>query len=104
MELLTILTLIYAGILVLAVAASLIIILYYLWRIGSSLQATQEALDAVAGSTAPLEEPMALLSQRSADWAQTTSEAQKSLHNAKSMLQEKSGQPAAPGAEQEAQL
>ncbi|MDX1665328.1 MAG: hypothetical protein R3272_16160 [Candidatus Promineifilaceae bacterium] len=94
MELLTTLTLIYVAILVLAVAASLIIILYYLWRIGTALEATREALAAVADATETLDAPMALLQQKSAAWAQQTAEAEASLTEVEEALGALTGEPA----------
>ncbi len=55
MQLLTWLTVIYAVVLVLALAASLITIFVYLWRIGSALAEVRGALDQAKANTAPLE-------------------------------------------------
>ena len=55
MQLLTILSLIYAAILVLVLAASLIAILYYLWRVRSVLSGIGEALGQVRQETEPLQ-------------------------------------------------
>ena len=54
MNLLTNLTLIYAGVLVSAVGSSLVAILVYLRRIRAALGETREALAEVGESTAPL--------------------------------------------------
>lgn len=54
MELLRILTLLYVAVLVIALAASLITILVYLWRIGGVLGQAREALVAVRDHTQPL--------------------------------------------------
>lgn len=55
MEILTWLTVIYLVVLVLALAASLITIFYYLWRIGTALAAVRDALAQSGRNTAPLE-------------------------------------------------
>ncbi|MFN2454322.1 MAG: hypothetical protein ABR577_08890 [Pyrinomonadaceae bacterium] len=55
MQLLTWLTVIYLAVLVLALAASLITIFVYLWRIGSALAEIRGALDQAKEHTAPLE-------------------------------------------------
>ncbi len=54
MNLLTKLTLIYAGVLVSAVGSSLVAILVYLRKIRAALGETREALAEVGDSTAPL--------------------------------------------------
>ena len=54
MRLLTWLTIIYAVVLVLALAASLITIFIYLWRIGSALALVEGALGQAERNTAPL--------------------------------------------------
>ncbi len=56
MQLLTLLTLVYLAVLVLALAASLIAIFVYLWRIGSALREVRDALNEVEANTAPLTE------------------------------------------------
>lgn len=58
MTVLTVLTLVYAGILVAALAASLITILVYLRRIGRTLGEAREALSEVAAASGPLQEPL----------------------------------------------
>lgn len=86
MELLRTLTLVYAGVLVAALAASLITILVYLWRIGSVLGDTREALRVVVDRTRPLPvhlEPLRAL--RSAD-AAALEEAADALHRADACL------------------
>ena len=93
MELLTTLTLIYLAILVLAVTVSLIVILYFLWRIGTALEATREALAEVADATEALDGPMTLLQEKSAEWAEQTAEAEASLKEAGEALDALSGQP-----------
>ena len=55
MRLLTWLTVIYLVVLVLALAASLITIFVYLWRIGSALAAVRDVLAQAERNTAPLE-------------------------------------------------
>ncbi len=54
MRLLTWLTIIYAVVLVLALAVSLSTIFYYLWRIGSALAQVKEGLIQARENTAPL--------------------------------------------------
>lgn len=63
MELLRLLTLIWAGILVVAVAVVLVSILYHLWRIGSELQRVRGSLGDAERPTRSLEEVMAPLRQ-----------------------------------------
>jgi uncharacterized protein YoxC len=58
MQLLTILTLIYVAILVLALAASLIMILVYLRRISGVLGDVHAALERVTAQTGPLEQSL----------------------------------------------
>ncbi len=68
MELLRIITLVYAGVLVLALAASLTAILIYLRKIASALGDTYDALARVEEGTRPLEdllEPLNLALQGS---------------------------------------
>ncbi|MCA1607189.1 MAG: hypothetical protein LC775_17370 [Acidobacteria bacterium] len=55
MRLLTWLTVIYAVVLVLALAVSLITIFVYLWRIGSALAEVKLALTKARENTAPLQ-------------------------------------------------
>ena len=55
MRILTWLTVIYAVVLVLALAVSLITIFFYLWRIGSALAEVKRGLVQGARDTAPLE-------------------------------------------------
>lgn len=55
MEILRIVTLVYAAVLVLALAASLIAILVSLLRIGRALGEVEKALSGVADTTRPLE-------------------------------------------------
>lgn len=54
MEVLTWLTVIYLVVLVLALAASLITIFYYLWRIGTALAAIRDQLAQAEQNTVPL--------------------------------------------------
>lgn len=61
MHLLTILSLIYAGILVLALAASLLLIFWHLVRIGRALAAVEVELSAVAKQTEVLEPNLKLV-------------------------------------------
>ncbi len=55
MRLLTWLTVIYAVVLVLALAVSLITICFYLWRIGSALAEVKRGLIQARENTAPLQ-------------------------------------------------
>ena len=55
MRLLTWLTVIYAVVLVLALAVSLITIFFYLWRIGSALAEVKRGLIQARDNTAPLQ-------------------------------------------------
>lgn len=55
MRLLTWLTVIYAVVLVLALAVSLITICFYLWRIGSALAEVKRGLIQAQENTAPLQ-------------------------------------------------
>ncbi|MDQ3649563.1 MAG: hypothetical protein M3458_04640 [Acidobacteriota bacterium] len=55
MRLLTWLTVIYAVVLVLALAVSLITIFFYLWRIGSALAEVKRGLIQARENTAPLQ-------------------------------------------------
>lgn len=61
MRLLTVLTLIYAAVLVLALAATLTLIAVYLWRIARALHDTLAALGQVRDRTAPLQQHLAPL-------------------------------------------
>lgn len=54
MQLLTWLTVIYLVVLVLALAASLITIFFYLWRIGTALAAVRDVLAQAERNTTPL--------------------------------------------------
>jgi hypothetical protein len=63
MTLLTWLTLIYAVVLVLALAVTLVTICVYLWRIGAALGEARSALEAVARQTEPLERHVAVLGE-----------------------------------------
>lgn len=55
MQLLTWLTIVYLVVLVLALAASLTTIFFYLWRIGTALAAVRDVLAQAERNTAPLE-------------------------------------------------
>ena len=74
MKLLRTLTLIYTGVLVLAVAASGIAILVYLLRIAAALREVHEALATVAESTAPLAGPLTLVRDTSKQAAEDLTE------------------------------
>jgi uncharacterized protein HemX len=63
MQLLTVLTLIYVAVLVLALAVSLTAILYYLYRINNVLGEAQAALAAVQEHSRPLENQMEQLKE-----------------------------------------
>jgi hypothetical protein len=87
MEALKNLTWIYAAVLVLALAASLIAILVYLWRIASSLGKARAALEAVRDETAPLSEPLEQLRDVSGGAAEELSKARESLARADDRLE-----------------
>lgn len=61
MPLLRVLTLVYAAVLVLALATALIVIAVYLWRIASTLGDVRTALTAVRDRTAPLQQRLQVL-------------------------------------------
>jgi DNA-binding transcriptional MerR regulator len=85
-NLLIILTLIYAAVLVVALAASLIAIFIYLRRIGRALGEAREALSAVSRATAPLEEHLQHLQDATASSAQELEQATRQLENANDQL------------------
>jgi len=82
MQLLTILTLILAAVVVLAVAASLIGILVALWRIVTMLGEVREALATVPGDTAPLEPVLEPLRDMAAQVARDLQSARVSFEHA----------------------
>jgi uncharacterized protein YoxC len=63
MQLLTVVTLIYVAILILALAVGLIAILYYLFRINTVLGEVEAALTAVQEQSHPLENHLEQLKQ-----------------------------------------
>lgn len=75
---LTVVTLIYAAVLVGALATTLITIAVYLWRIAATLGQVRDALSVVRTRTAPLEQHLAGISQLTAqhveDFEQATTE------------------------------
>ncbi len=87
MEALKTLSWMYAAVLVLALAASLIAILVYLWRIANSLGEARAALEAVRDETAPLNEPLEQLRGASGGGAEELSEARESLARADDRLE-----------------
>ncbi len=87
MEALKNLTWVYAAVLVLALATSLIAILVYLWRIASALGKARTALEAVGDETAPLSEPLEHLRDASSDTAEELSKARESLARADDRLE-----------------
>ena len=82
MEALKVLTWAYAAVLVLALAASLIAILVYLWRIASSLGRARAALETVRDETDALNEPLEQLQGASGGTAEELSKARVSLARA----------------------
>ncbi len=86
METLKNLTWIYAAVLVLALAASLIAILVHLWRIAGALGEAHAALEAVRDETAPLSEPLEHLQGASIGAAEELSKAQESFARADERL------------------
>ena len=88
MQLLTILTLIYVAILVIALAASLIAILVYLRRIAGTLGEVGSALEQVRKETAPLEAYMEQVRDATGDSADQLSQAEKKLKSADERLAE----------------
>jgi uncharacterized protein YoxC len=78
MPLLTLLTLIYLAILVLALAVGLIAILYYLFRINTVLGEVASALTAVQHNSQPLENQLEQLKQTLAGTVHDLTEARPS--------------------------
>lgn len=93
MAVLTVATLVYAAVLVLALAASLITILVYLVRIGRALGQVEEALTAVTRETAPLRGPLERLEQAVADSAAEVSTAEKKMDEARRGLERRLASP-----------
>ncbi len=87
METLKNLTWTYAAVLVLALAASLIAILVYLWRIANSLGQARAALEAVRDETNTLSEPLEQLRGASGGAAEELSRARVSLARADDRLE-----------------
>ncbi|HYY44087.1 MAG TPA: hypothetical protein VE975_02740 [Actinomycetota bacterium] len=87
METLKNLTWIYAAVLVLALAASLIAILVYLWRISGALEKARAALEAVRDETDVLKEPLEQLQGASGGAADELSKARVSLTRADDRLE-----------------
>jgi uncharacterized protein YoxC len=86
MQLLTILTLIYAAVLVVALAASLITILVYLRRIATTLGEAHAALAAVRKETEPLAQHLQPVHDAIADSAQELAHAQQQIDAANEHL------------------
>lgn len=82
MELLRILTLVYAGILVAALAVSLIAILVYLRRIAAVLADVQHALARAGSETEPFEAPLSSLEQAADETSAALQEAGTDLSHA----------------------
>jgi hypothetical protein len=87
MEVLRVLTWIYAAVLVLALAASLIAILVYLWRVAGALGEARAALEDVRDETDALGEPLEQLQGVSGDVAEEMSRARVSLARADDRLE-----------------
>ena len=81
-KLLRTLTLVYTGVLVLAVAASLIAILVYLLRIAAALREVHDALATVKEKTEPLSGPLTLVRDTSAQAAEDLGKVYASLARA----------------------
>lgn len=86
MELLRTLTLIYAAVLVLALAASLITIWLYLRRIGGVLEDVRAALGATQRETAPMESLFEPLGEALGGCGDTVRKARSSLEHANERL------------------
>lgn len=84
-------TLVYAGILVLALAASLIAIWNYLWRLGTRLQHLSAVMSKIARETAPLHSRFEPVAEGLSGSAERLSGAQKRLQVAVERLESKSG-------------
>lgn len=87
MEVLKVLTWIYAAVLVLALASSLIAILVYLWRIAGALGKARAALEAVRDETDALSEPLDQLQGAASGAAEELSKARVSLARADDRLE-----------------
>ncbi len=86
MEVLRLLSLIYAGVLVLALAVSLIAVLIYLRRIGGVLAETRRSLSLTQQRTLPLEEHLAPLSAETIRIRAATADADEDLMEANEQL------------------
>lgn len=86
MDLLLLLTLVYAAVLVVALAASLIAILVYLCRIAAVLGEVHETLEAVSRETDPLESSIQPLHDVAAASAQEIETTQIQLTHANDQL------------------
>jgi uncharacterized protein YoxC len=92
MQLLTILTLVYVAILVLALAASLIAILVYLRRINTALGEVRSALETVEQRSAPLEGLIESIDEAVSGPLKNLEQAQEDLKAADEHLREFLGQ------------
>lgn len=95
MTVLTVATLVYAAVLVLALAASLITILVYLVRVGRALGEVEEALADVTRESAPLREPLERFEQAVKDSAAEVTTAEQTMDEALRGLEQRL--PAPPG-------
>lgn len=87
MDLLRLVTLVYAGLLVTALAFSLIAIWLYLRRIGRALAAVREELQQVGGHTQKLKHPLETLAEGTADAARSLKKASVSLEGSREWLE-----------------
>lgn len=98
MELLRTLTLVYAAVLVLALAASLLAVWIYLRRIAAALGEVREALAEARRRTAPLEEVLRPLRDVSEETAGEMDAAESALQQADEELATLAGRPGVGGA------
>jgi hypothetical protein len=88
MALLRVLTLVYAGVLVAALATALIVIAVYLWRIARVLGDVRAALGEVRDRTAPLRQHLGPLEALTAEHVQEFEDAASALDSARDRLDE----------------
>ena len=94
MALLRVLTLVYAGVLVTALATALIVIAVYLWRIALVLGDVHKELGKVRDRTAPLRQHLGPLEALTAEHVQEFEDAASALDSVRNRLDEL-GEPAA---------
>jgi hypothetical protein len=82
MALLRLLTLIYAGVLVAALAVVLITIMFYLWRVAGALADARAALVLVRERTAPLRQHLQGLEELTIEHVQQVEEATTTIEQA----------------------